>query len=98
MGNVVFRFKRGLSQKLTLQNPLEILVDEKDAIKVQPDTGFDTELKKGAHTLKFWMISQEKEIGVVESKIEVHTGSKYEITYEYSTIGGTGKVTITLKS
>ena len=98
MGNVVFKFKRGLSQKLLLQNPLDISVDGKDPIKVSPDTGFDTDLAEGSHTLKFWLMSQDKEMGVVESKIDVHANNKYEVVYEYANLSGNGKVSILVKS
>jgi len=94
----MFRFKRGLTQKLTLQNPLDILIDGKESIKVLPDTGTMMDIAEGSHTLKLWLISQDKEMGVVESKIDVHANSKYEVIYTYDTFATTGKVTVTVTS
>jgi len=96
MGNVTFKFKRGLSQKLTLQNPLDVLIDEKQEVKVSPDTSVVIDLAEGSHTLKLWLKSQDKEMGVVNTKVDVHAGGKYEVTYEYNTLAATGKATVTV--
>jgi len=96
MGNVIFKFKRGLSQKLTLQNPIDVIVDDKEKFKVEPDKSLDTTLAEGSHTLKIFIFSQDKEMGVVNTKVDVHGGSKYEVTYEYNTLAGTGKATVTV--
>ena len=96
MGNVTFKFKRGLSQKLTLQNPLDVLIDGKESIKVSPDSSVQVDIKEGSHDLKLWLLSQDKEMGVVNSKIDVHGSSKYEVIYEYNTLKGEGKVTVTV--
>ena len=95
MGNVTFKFKRGLSQKLTLQNPLDVLIDDKESVKVSPDSSTVVDLAEGSHTLKLWLQSQDKEMGVVNSKIDVH-GGKYEVIYEYNTLAASGKVTVTV--
>jgi hypothetical protein len=96
LGNVTFKFKRGLSQKLTLQNPLDVLIGDKESIKVSPDSSVVVDVKEGSHTLKLWLQSQDKEMGVVNSKIDVHANSKYEVIYEYNTLSGNGKVTVTV--
>jgi hypothetical protein len=93
---VIFKFKRGLSQKLTLQNPIEIVVDGKEKFKVEPDKSLDTTLADGAHEVKIFIFSQDKEMGVVNTKVDVHANSKYEVTYEYNTLSGAGKATVTV--
>jgi hypothetical protein len=94
LGNVSFKFKRGLTQKLTLQNPLDVLIDDKESIKVSPDTSVLTDVAEGSHTLKLWLMSQDKEMGVVNSKIDVHANNKYEVIYTYDTLSANGKVTV----
>jgi hypothetical protein len=73
-------------------------VDGKDKFKVEPDKSLDTELKAGAHELKIFIFSQDKEMGAVTTKLDVHANEKYEVTYEYNTLAGTGKGTVTVKS
>ncbi|MDR2866616.1 MAG: hypothetical protein LBV13_04355 [Methanomassiliicoccaceae archaeon] len=94
MGNVIFKFKRSLSQKLTLQGPIDVIVDDKDRFKVEPDRSLDTTLSEGSHTLKVFIFNQDKEMGLVNTKIDVH-GGKYEVTYTYDTLSGNGKVVVT---
>jgi len=94
---VVFKFKRGLSQKLTLQNPIDIVVG-KNKYKVEPDKALEVELKAGEYDVKTFIFSQDKEMGVVNTKLTVHDKEKYEVTYEYNTLAGSGKVTVTVKS
>jgi len=91
---VTFKFKRGLSQKLTLQNPLKIQIDGKDTFEVKPDSSVVQEVKEGSHTLKLWLVSQDNEMGVVNSSVNFSSPSKYEVVYEYSTLGSSGKISV----
>ena len=96
MANVIvtFKFKRGLSQKLTLQNPLNIQIDGGKTLEVKPDSSIVEEVSEGSRALKLWMISQEKEMGVVNQNVSFAAGSKYEVVYEYSTLGSSGKISV----
>ncbi|MCL2143103.1 MAG: hypothetical protein FWH44_02445 [Methanomassiliicoccaceae archaeon] len=98
MGNVTIKFKRGLSQKLTLQGPIDVLIDGSEAMKVDPDKSVVIDMKEGPHDVKLWIANQGKEMGLVNTKVDVHPNNKYEVTYEYNTLSGNGKVTTTVSS
>ena len=91
--NVVFKFKVGLAEKYILKDPMKVRADGSDVAVVNPESSATVQLKEGSHLIRLWMgTSGEK--GVVDSTINLTKGSNYEVTYEYSITGNSGRISV----
>ena len=93
MGNIIFKFNRRFFQKLTLLLTLHVIIDDKETVKILPDTSVDLELDEGTHTIYASFPYQGNELGTATIKFDVQPQTRYELTYT-ANYSGVGKITV----